>query len=117
MKTRLIFLFLMMEVLSACQEEERKAAAPPGILPMDSAALILRDIHELESSLMVSGIRQDSAQSLYRLRLEPELLKKHHLDTARLNRSLRYYASQPFLLDSLYHVVLKKTDSTASVGH
>ena len=81
------------------------------------AALILRDIHELESSLMVSGIRQDYAQSLYRLRLEPELLKKHHLDTARLNRSLRYYASQPFLVDSLYHVVLKKTDSTASVGH
>lgn len=97
----------------SCRSEEKKLLIPAGVMPMDSAALVLRDIHELESSLMVSGIRQDSAQNLYRL-LEPELLKKYKTDTARFNRSLRFYASEPWLLDSLYHLVLKKTDSTAT---
>ena len=117
MKTRLLFFLMMTVIFSACREEEKKLSIPAGVLPIDSTALVLRDVHELESALMVSGIRQDSAQTLYRLRLEPELLKKYRLDTARLNRTLRYYSSEPALLDSLYHLVLKKTDSAAYIGH
>jgi hypothetical protein len=110
-------IFLMMAAICGCHNEERKISVPAGIMPMDSAALVLRDIHKVESALMVSGIRQDSAQTLYRLRLEPELLKKYRLDTAKLNRTLRYYSSEPALLDSLYHLILKKTDSAAYIGH
>lgn len=112
-----LLIFLMMVPVFGCHNEEKKISVPAGIMPMDSAALVLRDIHEVESALMVSGIRQDSAQTLYRLRLEPELLKKYRLDTTRLNRTLRYYSSEPALLDSLYHLVLKKTDSAAYIGH
>ena len=112
-----LLIFLMMVAVYGCHNEEKKISVPAGIMPMDSAALVLRDIHEVESALMVSGIRQDSAQTLYRLRLEPELLRKYRLDTARLNRTLRYYSSEPALLDSLYHLVLKKTDSSAYIGH
>ena len=115
MKKALIF--LMMAAVFGCHNEERKISVPAGILPIDSAALVLRDLHDLESALMVSGIRQDSAQTLYRLQLEPELLKKYHLDTAEINRTLRYYSSEPALLDSLYHLILKKTDSAAYIGH
>ncbi len=110
MKLLLICLFPFF--LLACKTEEKKEAAPAGVLSMDSTALVLRDIHDLESALMVSSIRQDSAQNLFRL-LEPEILQKYRLDTAPLNRSLRFYASEPFLLDTLYHLVLKKTDSSA----
>ena len=110
MKT-LIFSLILVFML-ACKTEEKKVSAPAGVLSMDSTALVLRDIHELESALMVTSIRQDSAQNLFRL-LEPEILQKYRLDTAKLNRSLRYYASEPFLLDSLYHLVLKKNDSSA----
>lgn len=117
MRKQVFFLFLFILIFPACSENEKKMLPPGGVLPMDSAALVLRDIHEVESALMVSGIRQDSAQTLYRLRLEPELLKKYRLDTARLNRTLRYYSSEPALLDSLYHLVLKKTDSAAYIGH
>ena len=99
-------------LLAACEQGHKTPVPPAGVLPMDSVALVLRDIHELESSLMVSGIRQDTAQHLYRT-LEPELFRKYGLDTSRFNRSLRFYSSDPFLLDSLYHVVLRKTDSTA----
>jgi hypothetical protein len=107
-----IFTAFFLLILFSCTEEEKPASAPKGILPMDSTALVLRDIHELESALMVSSIRQDSTQNLYRA-LEPDIFRKYKLDTGRFNRSLRYYSSEPYLLDSLYHVVLKKTDSTA----
>jgi hypothetical protein len=108
---RLITGFLFISFCS-CSPEEEKVRIPEGVLPMDSVAAVLRDIHELESSLMVVSIRQDTAQNLYRM-LEPEIFQKHRLDTGRFNRSLRFYASNPFLLDSLYHVVLRKTDSSA----
>ena len=107
-----IFPAIFLLILFSCTEEEKPASAPKGILPMDSTALVLRDIHELESALMVSSIRQDSTQNLYRA-LESDIFRKYKLDTGRFNRSLRYYSSEPYLLDSLYHVVLKKTDSTA----
>ena len=110
MKKCLTVIFI--STLTACEQPNKLPDPPAGVLPMDSVALVLRDIHELESSLMVSAIRQDSAQNLYRT-LEPELFRKYKLDTSRFNRSLRFYSSDPFLLDSLYHVVLRKTDSAA----
>ena len=112
MKKPWLFPAFLLLIFFSCTEEEKPATTPKGILPMDSTALVLRDIHELESALMVSSIRQDSTQNLYRA-LEPDIFRKYKLDTGRLNRSLRYYSSEPYLLDSLYHVVLKKTDSTA----
>jgi hypothetical protein len=110
MKIRLstFLLFLM----AACSGPQESGKIPDHILPMDSVAIILRDIHELESSLMLSSIRQDSAQNLYRI-LEEDLFKKHRLDSGRFNKSLRFYAENPVLLDSLYRRVLKKTDSSA----
>jgi hypothetical protein len=107
-----IFPAFILLIFFSCTEEEKPTTTPKGILPMDSTAMVLRDIHELESALMVSSIRQDSTQNLYRA-LEPDIFRKYKLDTGRLNQSLRYYSSEPYLLDSLYHVVLKKTDSTA----
>jgi hypothetical protein len=110
MKKCLTVIFI--SILTACEQPNKLPDPPAGVMPMDSVALVLRDIHELESTLMVSAIRQDSAQNLYRA-LEPELFRKYQLDTSHFNRSLRFYSSDPFLLDSLYHVVLRKTDSTA----
>ena len=112
MKKYLTVIFI--STLTACEQPNKLPDSPAGVLPMDSVALVLRDIHELESSLMVSAIRQDSAQNLYRA-LEPELFRKYKLDTSRFNRTLRFYSSDPYLLDSLYHVVQRKTDSAAVV--
>lgn len=114
MKGGFLTLALLMLPFGACREEEKRFVHPAGILPMDTTAMVLHEIHELESALLVSGIRQDSAQTLYRLRLEPALLKRYHLDTVRLNQSLRFYSSEPALLDSLYRLVMKKADPVAS---
>ena len=108
---RILLAFIILLPI-ACGKRDRLENTPAGILPMDSMALFLRDIHDLESALLVSGIRQDSLQNLYR-ELEPGIFQKHHSDTAKVNRSLRYYTSDPELLDSLYHRVLHFTDSTA----
>ena len=104
---------ILLICFSACTAPENQTKAPAGLLAMDTMALLLRDIHDLESGLMVTGVRQDSAQVLYRI-LETQLFQKYRLDTGKVNRSLRYYSSNPVLLDSLYHLVLHKTDSTAS---
>jgi hypothetical protein len=103
---------LLMLMLSACSGNGEFPGIPDEVVPIDTMAMVLRDIHGLESALMVSAIRQDSARNLYR-ELEPEVFLKYKMDTARFGKSLRFYAGNPMLLDSLYRVVLKKTDSSA----
>ena len=97
----------------ACKREEKKESVPAGILPPKTMAAFLGDIHNVESSLLLSGIRQDSAAELFK-DLEKDLLKKHKLDTGKVNRSLKFYTTHIELLDSIYSMIGKMPDSLYS---
>jgi hypothetical protein len=111
-KAALIFLASCLLLLS-CQQEEKKTSIPAGILPPKKMAAFLKDIHQTESVLLLSGIRQDSSAELFK-DLEKDILKKHKLDTGKVNRSLRYYTTNIEMLDSLYSMIGKEPDSTFS---
>jgi hypothetical protein len=80
---------------------EVKNEVPKNLIPAPKMEAFLRDIHQLESSLLLSGIRQDSANTLFKV-LEKDIYKKHKLDSAMVGVSLKYYTENVELLDSIY---------------
>jgi len=112
MKSNIVTIVFYMLVLCTCCTEEKKNQTPESLVPPDRMVAFLRDIHKTEASLLLSGIRQDSAATLYKV-LEKEIYSKHKLDSTKVRRSLKYYAENIEMLDSLYIMLGRPPDSAS----
>lgn len=77
---------------------------PKDIIPPDSMAVLLTDVHMLQASLQLGYTRNDSAISS--TEAFNDLWKKHHMTAADYNRYVNYYSRNPTLLDTVYERVL-----------
>ena len=93
----------------SCESEEKKVVIPNNVLPIPKMEAYIGDLHELESKLQLSGIRQDTSSELF-LVLEKELMKKHKIDTGMVKRSFRFYATNIELMDTMYTHLLQKAE-------
>lgn len=99
---------LFLSLLWAChQPPDEKKIARTQFLSPDSLEMVLENLHLLESTLLVSGIRQDTAFVLFDS-LQRRTLKNLKVDTTTLNNSLKYYSKNVELLDSIYRRIEKK---------
>ena len=96
--TRILISILLLISIS-CKEE--KVTIPPGVISPDSMEAFLYDLHLLEAKILQSGLRQDSASALY-IHLEENTMKKFGLDSAKLNKNLKYYTENIQRLDTIY---------------
>jgi hypothetical protein len=112
---RFPILILAVVFLASCDEEKKTPPPPKGVMSQAQLVAFLQDIHKLESSLLMSGIRQDSASELYK-EMEKEIYLKHKLDTGKVNRTLRYYTQNLELLDSLYKVLGREPEKIDSIS-
>lgn len=101
--------FLLTGLLSC--ESEKKELPPKNLIPIPKMVAFLNDIHDTESSLLLSGIRQDTANAMYP-GMEKKVFEKHHLDSARVMTSLKYYTENIELLDSIYSLLKTYKDTT-----
>jgi Domain of unknown function (DUF4296) len=101
---------LILTGLFSCETEE-KEPPPKNLIPIPRMVAFLNDIHDTESTLLLSGIRQDTTNALYPL-LEKKIFEKHHLDSARVMTSLKYYTENIELLDSIYSLLKTYKDTT-----
>jgi hypothetical protein len=102
--------FLLLTVLFSC-ETEKKELPPKNLVPIPKMVAFLSDIHDAESSLLLSGIRQDTTNAMYP-GMEKKIFEKHHLDSARVMTSLKYYNENIELLDSIYSLLKTYKDTT-----
>lgn len=62
---------------------------------------ILSEIHQLESKLLQTGIRQDSTVPVFEF-YQKQIYARHQVDTGSVNRSVQFYTQHIELLDSIY---------------
>ncbi|PWK27463.1 uncharacterized protein DUF4296 [Arcicella aurantiaca] len=95
MRFRILLLLLG---LTACESDDK----PNDLIAEDKMAVILSDIHVLESQVNDMHISNtDSALFIYQ-KLKVKALKKYNIDTANFNMSLRYYITNPASLKNVY---------------
>lgn len=82
-------------------EEEQRVHIPADVIPQRKMEKILLGIHDAEARLIQSGMRQDTAMTVF-LRMQADLYKEYKVDTGSVNRSLRFYTQHLDLLDSMY---------------
>ncbi len=104
----LLYLCLIAGLIS-CESEEKKVVIPNNVLPILKMEAYVGDLHELESKLQLSGIRQDTLSELF-LVLEKDLMKKHKIDTGMVKRSFRFYAKNIELMDTMYTHLQQKAE-------
>jgi hypothetical protein len=102
--------FFLLTVLLSC-ETEKKELPPKNLVPIPKMVAFLSDVHDVESSLLLSGIRQDTANAMFP-RMEKKVYQKHHLDSTRVMTSLKYYTENIELLDSIYSLLKTYMDTT-----
>ena len=81
------------------------SSPPENIIPGDKMIRVLRDVHLANAFAASYGdldtMKQKTATFLN------AIYNKHHIDSARFNRSLRYYTENPSLLNEIYEKVEK----------
>ncbi|MEA5458403.1 DUF4296 domain-containing protein [Arcicella sp. LKC2W] len=96
-------IILLVFALCACSSDDK----PKDLIAEDKMAVILSDIHILESQVNDMHISNtDSALFIYQ-KLKGKTLKKYNIDTANFNMSLRYYIANPASLKNVYVDVKK----------
>jgi hypothetical protein len=98
-----IWITLVLVGLGACQSEFGNI--PTDVLPPERMTQALIQIHIAESKTQNAGIPYDTAL-VYYSHLREESFKKLGIDTVQFNRSLRFYESDPKLLDKIYESVV-----------
>lgn len=76
------------------------SGTPKGVLPKPEMKAVLKDMHLADaylSTLDPGDSSQQIATGYYRF-----IFKKHHTDLKAFEKSLRYYATNPVVLDSMY---------------
>jgi hypothetical protein len=100
MRFRILLLLLG---LTACESDDK----PNDLIAEDKMAVILSDIHVLESQVNdMHFVNTDSSLLIYQ-KMKFKTLQKHSVDTANFNKSLRYYIANPASLKDIYVNVKK----------
>ena len=96
-------IILLVFALTACGSDDK----PKDLITEDKMAVILSNIHVLESQVNDMHISNtDSALFVYQ-RMKAKTLKKYSTDTTNFNKSLRYYIANPASLKDIYVDVKK----------
>ncbi|MEY3678606.1 MAG: hypothetical protein RI924_747 [Bacteroidota bacterium] len=93
---RLILLFGVSILLLACNRNE----IPEGILSEKEMKAVLKDIH-LTDAYLNTIADLDSVKKVSSGYYQT-VFKKHQIDLTKFEKSLKYYALYPVLLDSMY---------------
>jgi len=97
-------------LLSACKEDK----TPAGVISKDRMTNLLIAVHLVDGGVYTIPQNPDSLFKYGPTRYEA-VFKKFHTDSAQFNKSFRYYASQPDVLQKMYDEILEnlkqKTDS------
>ncbi len=96
-------IILLVFTLTACGSDDK----PKDLITEDKMAVILSDIHVLESQVNDMHLSNSDSSLLVYQKLKVKTLKKYSLDTANFNKSLRYYIANPASLKDIYVDVKK----------
>ncbi len=86
---------------------------PPHVMPYDSMAVVLADVHRLEVMMQTHSWHADSAR-LRGIPIYRGLFQRHGVDPARFRRSWDYYVAHPEHLDSVYRRVVQRLHEQAA---
>lgn len=113
MRKHLLLFFSALLFIVACSGNKRDGS----IIDPDKMVLILTDIHLVDGSMMIYGM----SDSLYKYGTNRYSLifKKHGIDSASFNKSLKYYSGEPDeiikIYDSVDKLLTAKSDSISKV--
>jgi hypothetical protein len=98
MKKIVVYLLLIC-LGAACVQ---KTQVPADVLSQDKMRQVLTDIHLAEAEIAQSAYyNYDTSIAVYQ-RMEKAIFKKYKIDTVLYNRSYKFYAQNPELLDEVY---------------
>jgi hypothetical protein len=107
MLLRLAKLFILILILQACGEEEKKVKVPENVLDQETFSEVLVDftLAESASSINIQNLQRQSAMdSAYAFNpLVDNNIKRETLDT-----TLYFYCRNPKLFKEVYEMVLEK---------
>jgi hypothetical protein len=90
---------------------------PEGIIPKDQMIRVLTDVH-LANSLAAYYGNLDTMRQRTSTYLNA-VYQKHEIDSAKFNRSLKYYSENPEILNEIYDqvdkILVKMTDSLTKI--
>ncbi len=80
---------------------------PPTVIPYDSMAAFLADVHRLEVMIQTHSWHADSAR--YRaMPIYYQIMQRHGIDPTRFRQSWDYYLTHPHHMDSVYVRVIQR---------
>lgn len=94
--------FSALLLLCSCNDNR-----PEGILDEKQMIAVLTDVHITNGTMLALSAAPDTVYK-YGTGRYLNVFKNHHIDSAQFNKSLRYYASNPDELMSIYDEVQKK---------
>jgi hypothetical protein len=94
--------FLLFILLTACASEPEP---PKNLIPEEKMALIMADIHLLESKVKGIRISSDSAEAVFN-HLEQKIFEKHNVERSAYVTSIKFYTDHPDRLHDIYQVVV-----------
>jgi hypothetical protein len=106
--TKLALYAIICLTFVGCQDPTRLRNYHPGIIPLDSMAWLLAEVHLIESyrNRTYQTLAEDTLPPAQLKAMYEAVLAPHGIQPDRLIESLRYYQQQhPLLLDSLYEGV------------
>ena len=102
------FLLLVLVLfLSNCKPKEISVDEPDRLIPQDTMAMILRDIHFAEARVNKLNVSAtDSTRLIFEV-AEKKIYQKYHIDTTVYRQNYRYYVTDPERFGELYKKVVK----------
>lgn len=106
---RLQILLLSLFLLTACHNNK----LPEGVLDEQKMINVLADLSVIDgymSTLLYTDTLRIEGKNYY-----ATVYKNHKISKAVFDKSLKYYSTQPVLLDSMYSKVIRKLDAKEKV--
>ncbi len=91
-------IFLLTFLVTACGKDDK----PKDLIAEDKMAVVLSEIHLLESQVNDLHLGNGDSSLVVYQKLKFDMLKKNNLDSASFNKSLKYYIINPELLKNVY---------------
>lgn len=100
-------------LLTSCREENPFPVIPQEVIPMDTMALIVRDIHLVEAGIN-TNVFQRERFSFNRYRWRSMILETYGSDSTRLDKSFTWYQDHPLAFDSVYNLAIESLNGIES---